>query len=122
MKSLRILQPDEFDRLLEFEPYNRGLSLPVPSASCVAVAEVDGRIVGFWVASACIHCEPIYVAPEERNGGFTATALLKTLVDELKSNGVTHTYVFSETEQNSDYLTRLGFKKQPPTELFLGEV
>lgn len=122
MKNLRILQPDEIGKLKEFPPYSKGFELPTPSASRVAVAEVEGRIVGFWVSSAVVHVEPLWLDPDVRDGGFTATALLKTLVDELKSNGVTHTYVFSETKTNSDYLTRLGFKKQPPTELFLGEV
>jgi N-acetylglutamate synthase-like GNAT family acetyltransferase len=122
MKKLRILQPDEFDRLKEFEPYNRGLALPIPGASRVAVAEIEGRIVGFWVASAVVHIEPLFIAPEERNGGFTATALLKTLVDELKENEIENVYCFSETETNSNYLSRLGFSKLPPTELFLGKI
>lgn len=122
MKKFRILDPREYEKLKEFPPYSEGLALPAPDNSRVAVVEEGERIMGFWVACVCCHTEPIYIDPAMRDGGFTATGLLKTLVEELHDNGIHSVYVFSNKKVISSYLERLGFSKQLNTEVYFGEV
>ncbi len=102
---VRILDPRSFHRL-------RGLWenddwIPDPAIAKVVVAEVDGKIIGFWVAQVVCHLEPIWIRPAERNKT-VAGALWKKM--QAVTEKVTRIYAFSDTREIDDYLERLGFK------------
>ena len=81
----------------------------------------SGEILGYWMCCVAAHIEPIWVSPSVRDGGITATRMLKTLSDELHKEGIFGGYVFSERDEISGYLERLGFRDQN-MKVYFGEV
>ena len=118
----RLLPREEYNRLKEVWPFSVGSPIPDPNFSRVMVAEDNGQIVGYWFAVEVVHVEPVWIHPNYRNGGPTATVLFKGLVDELKSHNLNKMYVFAENEKTEEYLNRLGFCSIPNMRVYYGEV
>lgn len=122
MINCRLLPSDEYHKLKKVWPFREGKPIPDKDFSKVMVAENDGNIIAYWFAVQVIHVEPVWVSEEARDGGITATKLLKGLVEELHSCDIHDVYVFSDRDEISQYLGRLGFHSLPDTKVFFGEV
>lgn len=122
MTNIRLLPKDEYHRLKPIWPFDNKHPFPDGDFSRVVVAEKDGAIVGFWFAVQTVHVEPIWISEEVRDGGLIATRMLRGLIDELHKDDIFNVYVFSDKDNVSDYLGRLGFAPLPDTTVFIGEV
>jgi len=67
--TIRLLKPSEYGRLKGL----RGSGLPDndewvpdPKFSSVVIAELKGKIVGFWVIQEMIHVDPVWTDPDYR--------------------------------------------------------
>jgi len=102
-------------KLLEPERFHE---LPVevnPALSIVAVKEdpETHEIKAFWVAQLQVHVEPVWLAPDERDGGFTALRLFAALLAGFNSLGVKEFYAFADQPEIANYLERLGMSLTP---------
>lgn len=86
------------------------------STMAVAVVEVDGEIVSYWVAWYGLHCEPIWVREDHRK----SPAVIRGIVDEMeqliKASGDQAAFCVVEAENLpvvSTYVARLGFQEAP---------
>lgn len=79
-----------------------------PSASCVAVAEKDGEIVGFWFMHLCAHAEPVGLDPFEGQD-VSLHALRNTLHDALKESKGMEYYITTADPRLGEILEGNGF-------------
>jgi len=112
MIRVGILDKSEYSRLLGLLPDNSWI--PDPSISRVVVAEDDGRIVGFWVGQMQFHVEPVWVHEEYRNG--IALGCMWKCVKQMLPKRY---WAFSDSNQISAYLKRLGLKRSQ-YEVYIG--
>ncbi len=110
---ISILPPERYPELLKF-PILKA-ALPPPATSIIAVVEDDNsnEILGFWIAQAVIHIEPIYLTEAAQDGGITAVKLLATLLSELAARGEASFYAFTDQPDVVNYLLRLGLVPFP---------
>ncbi len=105
-----MLDSSEYHRLSGIEWYGEGKPLPQPGVSFIAVAEAGPDIVGFWVAQAHVHAEPVWVKKTHR-GGTVGVRMMKLMRETLRADGVTGAYLSTEDPKVAGYLGRLGLKK-----------
>lgn len=112
--SLRQLPPDEWGRLAAAPGPLHGQSLPPTDNARVLVVEDRGQIVAYWVVSAMVHLDPLYIAPEYRQPHLSL-ALLGLLKHTLDEAGVSFAFaVIGEGEGqavNAGLATRLGLER-----------
>lgn len=69
-------------------------------------------MVGFQVAMAVVHLEPIWVDPAYRGSG-VAARLFKTAASLLDHFRTSVAFVFADRSKIAEYLERLGLTKLP---------
>jgi hypothetical protein len=113
--TLRQLPPEEWPRLLAFEPFT-STGLPSPDHWRVIVAERAGVIVAFNCLFEAIHMEPLWVAPEYRGRPHEFYELLTRLWGATKSvlQDAQVPYVFACVNDESlprvhDFVRHLGY-------------
>ena len=111
---------DRYSELLSFEHFKE-FGLPGPlSIVVVARDHLSKEIKGYWVSQAVMHSEPVYLAPEVRNG-LTGQQLFAKLMAELFAIGVSAHFCFSASSEISNYLDRLGLV-QLPWDIYMGAI
>ena len=91
----------------------KDVGVPSPDACRILIAENEGgELVAFWCMVQVVHCEPIWIAPEYRNGTLAGRmwAKMKVLLDHSR---VHMAYMFSDTPHIAGYLQRLGLIELP---------
>ncbi len=117
---VRLLPPDEWERLAEFEPF-ASHGLPTVDHWRVFVGESDGTIIGFCCLFNAVHFEPWYIAPEFRKH----PGLLRGLIDaagvELTAAKVGQVFVCvgDDLPAQAEIVKRFGFTEAPGKLYFL---
>lgn len=110
--TIRELEPWEWGRL-EGHPIFEQTGLPSPDSTRILIAENEGgELVGLWCMVQVVHCEPVWIAPEYRNGTVAGRmwAKMKVFLDHLHINMA---YCFADRSDIADYLSRLGLRELP---------
>lgn len=111
--KLRLLKPSEYKRLKGLR--GSGLPdndewIPDPKFSSVIIAEMKGKIVGFWVLQEMLHVDPVWTDPDYRgNLTWRMWNKMKGLI------GDSPVYVFLEPtysgwQKKKTAIKHLGFK------------
>lgn len=112
MLKIETLPHDAYHELLQFEEFRQN-GLPSPfSIVIVARHEETDEIKGFWVSQMVVHTEPVYIAPDVRNG-LVGVQMLAKLMTELHMLGIVNHYCFAPNQYIGQYLERLGMEKLP---------
>jgi hypothetical protein len=110
--TIRELEPWEWGRL-EGHPLFKDTGLPNPDLTKILIAETEaGEIVGLWCMVQVVHIEPIWIAPEHRNGMLLGRMWrkMRVFLDHLRLDVV---FCFSQRSDTDNYLTRLKFRELP---------
>lgn len=104
------LRPEEYPQLrLVHEGF-----CPDPSISVALVAKRDEEIVGRVFLMAPAHVEGPWVR-EDLRGGIIGHRLMDSAELEAKSRGISKLFAYAADETMADYLSRLGYRKEPYT-------
>lgn len=87
LPTVRILPPDEWHRLKDFGPFKQAQTLPDPVYASVLVAELDGEIVGSWMATTIVLLEGLEIVPAHRKHPGIVRRLLFGMIDHLRGIG-----------------------------------
>lgn len=82
----------------------------------VAVVEVDGQVVAYWVAWYALHLEPLWIHPDHQKSPGVARALLGEMQSVVQATGEPAGFAVIEDEnlaQIAPYAERLGFQPAP---------
>ena len=90
-----------------------------PALSCVAVAEKDDQIVGFWFLHLCAHAEPVGIDPVEGEGVSLHT-LRNTLHEAFKEYPGMEYYITAADTRMGNILETNGYT--PLGVLFSGRI
>lgn len=111
--TARMLQPNEYERLLELGiPREK---LPSPDTAIVAVIEEDGKIVGRWIAGTVTILEGLQIEEAYRNSPGVARKLLQIMMAELRSLGVASAITFVQNDMVGELARHAGFDRLPGT-------
>ncbi len=121
-----ILPPEQLERLREAggpladrETYP---TLDTLKDMAVAVVEVDGQIVAYWVTWYALHAEPLYIAEPARKHPAVARLLIEQVRDVLARSGELSAFATIEEENLpvvGAYAGRLGFHRAPGALFYL---
>lgn len=121
--TVRPLPVEEWPKLLECPgPYKELGTLPDSRYNQILVAEIDGKIIGYWGAFTCVHTEPVFIQPEYRQRISVIRPLWEGMRDLLVSMQVPGTLAIILDEDapvNLPMATKLGFQKVPGSLYFL---
>lgn len=82
----------------------------------IAVVEVDGRIVAYWVVWTALHLEPLWIAPEHRKSPPVVSGLVGALQQAVEATGETVAYC-EIADENLPVIgpmaSKLGFHEAP---------
>lgn len=106
--TYRFLPTEEWERLKGLGPHDEWI--PSPAIGSVIVAEHEGKIVGLACLQLIMHIEPVWIATEERSGVVGPT-LWNHAVESLKGIGIKNFLTFSDNDEVSGYLERLGMQR-----------
>lgn len=118
MVTTRILDPEETQRAID-----AGGPLAEVGATAeglkemrVAVAEVDGAIVAYWVVWYALHIEPLWIHPDHRRAPRVVAGIVQEMERLVGATGEPSAFAVLEQE-NVDLLARaamrLGFHEAP---------
>ena len=112
--TARLLPPDEWHRLAEFEPFKTH-GLPTVEHWRVIVGEVDGEIVGFCCLFNAVHWEPWWIAPAYRKHPGLLRQMIDRTGDELRAAKVQNVFVCvgDEIPDQQALVQRFGFEEAP---------
>lgn len=82
----------------------------------VAVVEVDGQIVAYWVAWYALHLEPLWIHPDQQKSPGVARAMLTEIQALARASGELAGFAVIEDANASaiaPYAARLGFQPAP---------
>ena len=82
----------------------------------VAVVEVDGAIVAYWVVWRAVHVEPLWIAEAHRKSPSVIGGIVGAMRHLVKESGDPAAFCVIEQEHFevvSDYAARLGFHEAP---------
>lgn len=85
-------------------------------AMSIAVVEVDGRIVAYWVAWYALHTEPLWVHPDFRTHAGVNRGLVSEMQAIVEATGEASAFAVIHDqglEQMVPYAQRLGFYEAP---------
>ena len=121
--QIYVLPSDQLDRVREAGgPLTDLPELSGLKEMSVVVAEVDGRIVAYWVLWYALHAEPLWIAEAYRKHPGVARGLVEQTVALAKSSGEPAAYAQIDAE-NLDavgpYADRLGFAPAPGSMFYL---
>ena len=111
-----ILPPDQIDRVREAGgPLADQPDLSRLADATVVVAEVDGRIVAYWVAFYALHLDPLWIAEEHRRSPAVNRGLLEGIAAVVERTGepVSFAVIESPTSEQFALAERLGFARVP---------
>ena len=86
------------------------------AANAIFLAENEGEAIGFvtaWLEDHVAKIGDLWVAPSERRGG-VGSALVETVVENLRARGATH-LLLSSNLQALPFYQRLGFREEART-------
>src|SRR5690242_18066041 len=106
MIDFRRLRDAEFPKLKQVAEG----TVPDPSVTVAVVAEDAGQIVARMFLMAPQHIEGTWIAESHRNST-VAARLLKRMEQEAANAGITNVLAYSLSDEVSDYLSRLGYKR-----------
>ena len=111
---VRSLPPEEWSKLLAFEPFASG-GLPNPDQWRMIVAEEGATIVGFTGLFAGAHWEPWYLDPAARKHPGIARGLIREGLAVMKDLGIDAAYavVTDDLPEQQALLERFGFTPAP---------
>jgi hypothetical protein len=108
--KVKRLAPDEYEKLRNVE---EGY-VPDPAHSIVIVAELDEKIVGRAMLIRPFHVEGTWLDHSIRKGT-VGIRMFRLLEEEVKKIGMTKIFSYSQSDEVSGYLERMGYKKQDVT-------
>ena len=111
----RELEPEEWPRLLEFEPF-KSSGLPADNGHWrILIAEVDGEIVGCTSVHSQVHWDPWWIADEHRGNAGIVRGLIKQGALLLNNLGIPHAFATIEDQNvvSQGLAKRLGFEPAP---------
>lgn len=112
--TFRELPSGEWYRLIEFEPYDKGLP-PDDGHWRIFVAEIDGAIVGFTSLHTQVHWDPWFVDPTHQGNPGVVRGLISQGAEVLTQIGIDHVFCTIPDEHylSQRLATRLGFIEAP---------
>lgn len=111
--TTRVLPPEEWTRLVDFEPF-RSTGLPDrPDLWRIGVVERDGQIVAFSALFTTVHWDLFHVVPAERGNPAVFRALLERGAETMIEHqiAVVHTTVPAGQPELEAMLERFGFTR-----------
>ena len=116
MITHRLLPPEEWSKLLAFEPF-RSCGLPEsPINWRICVAEHDGEIVGHCCIFSAVHWDMWQIHPAYQKNPNVVKGLIKTGTDVLKEADVAGVFAVVDKEQPESHhrlMTHFGFQPAP---------
>lgn len=113
--SFRELEPAEWPRLLEFEPF-KSSGLPIDNGHWkILVAEVDGVIVGCTSLHTQVHWDPWWIAEGWRGNPGVVRGLIRQGATVLTNLGIADAFATIEDQNllSIALANRLGFEAAP---------
>jgi len=113
--TVRELPPEEWDRLLVFEPFN-SKGLPSPERTRILVVENPAReIVGWWFLFAALHAEPLWLREDYRKAGTTRRMIrgMQKLLVEVGAGSAFALIAENDLGHLPPIAARLGFERLP---------
>lgn len=112
--TARVLPPDEWDKLADFEPF-KSHGLPTVEHWRVIVGEVDGEIISFCCLFNAVHWEPWYIAPAYRKHPGLIRAMINKTDEELLAAKVGNVFVCvsDDLPEQQALVERFGFEPAP---------
>ena len=118
-----VLPPEEIERVQEAG----GPLADLPERSglrdmTVVVAEVDGRIVAYWVLWYALHAEPLWIAEDHRGDPGVARGLVDLTLETARATGEPAAYAQIEPDNLPTVgamAARAGFAPAPGTTFYL---
>lgn len=109
--NVRVLRPEEHDRLIGLGVFERVTTGPNPDTSNVVVAEDEnGQIVGYWCMFNAVHLEPLWVDPTHRKSGI-GRRMWDGVLRVLENYGITHAFAMVDEEINVELAESIGFQR-----------
>lgn len=114
----RILPPEEAERAIAAGGPLQELQVNADRLRemSIAVAEVDGEIVGYWVVWYALHAEPLWIRPDHRHTPGVVTGLIGAMQEIVEGSGEPVAYC-EIAEENLAVVgrgaERLGFAPAP---------
>ena len=114
----RILEPHELQRAIDAGGPLQAIGATPDRLKDmrVAVAEVDGEVVAYWVAWYALHLEPLWIAEAHRHSPRVVAGLIQEIQRLAESTAEPAAFAVLE-DDNVDLLTkavtRLGFHEAP---------
>ena len=114
----RILPPAEVQRVIDAGGPLKDLQVDPARVSqmTVVVSEVDGQIVGYWLAWYGLHVEPLWIHEAYRKHPGVARGLQEVMADTIAARGEACVFCCindGDAESMAPYATRLGFHPAP---------
>lgn len=119
-----LLPPDQLSRVFEAGGplVEMGATADRLQSMRIAVVEVDGRIVAYWVAWYGLHVEPLWVHPDHRHSPAVGGGLLETMAELVRSTGEPAAYCSIEDANLpliQSMADRVGFHRAPGSLYYL---
>ena len=122
MPSIRVLAPEEHDRIVGLGPFEHADVGPDAEHSTVVVVEdADGEILGYWCAFDAVHVELLWVSPEARENG-VAHDLWDKLREVLIERSVLSAFAIISDEDLPTHMPMahgIGFRRIPGSIFFV---
>lgn len=85
----------------------------------IAVVEVDGEIVAYWVAWKALHLEPLWVRDDHRKSPAVIGGIIEAIQQVALASGEPAAYAQIDDPEIAGYAGRLGFTPAPGTLYYL---
>ena len=110
--TVRVLPPEEFDRLADLPFATNGI--PDPSLTVVLVAETpDQTIVGLWAVMTAVHLDGLWIAPAYRKTPHLGGKLLRGMKALLAQLGIPRAVTLVQTSDVLVLALKAGFTRVP---------
>lgn len=112
--QIRTLPSDEWDRLLDFEPWATHGCMPAEEHWTFIVAEevAGGEILAYTGIYNAVHWEPWYIRPEHRGRPGLVRGLIREGLTVLRENGVGAAFCLASAE-TAKLVEHFGFTPAP---------
>lgn len=113
--SVRVLPPDEWNRLSEIGPFATAQVLPDPVFATVIVEEDDqsGEIVGCWMVTSIMLLEGLWRREDRRKSPTGARRLLFGMIDYLRNRRVKTAITAIQDAEVESLALKAGFHPVP---------
>lgn len=110
---VRVLPPDEWERLKTFGPFVQSGVLPNPEHATVLVAELDGAIVGCWMRTTIHILEGLYIAEPYRKQHGITKRLFFGMLQVLRQQKVPTVITLTQDHKVAVLAAQAGFVELP---------